>query len=154
MLKICCKRLREDAKLPSKSKDPRDAGFDLFSTEEFQLQPGERKTIKMGIIVWFEPVGAMMDLSWYGRIAPKSGLASRSGVDVLAGVIDRTYCGPGDELRVCLLNTGFAPVIFEKGEAIAQIIPEVIWSMTGMIAEERDSVPEAVDRGSGIDRPG
>jgi dUTP pyrophosphatase len=54
-----------------------------------------------------------------GLIWPRSGLSTRLGIDVLAGVIDSGYTG---EIKVCLLNTSEDPVLLEAGSKIAQII--------------------------------
>jgi len=59
----------------------------------------------------------------YGRIAPRSGLASRDGVTVLGGVVDRTFTG---EVKVILLNTGDHTVHIKIGDRIAQIVLEMI----------------------------
>ena len=59
----------------------------------------------------------------YGRIAPRSGLASRDGIAVLGGVVDRTYTG---EVKVVLLNTGDHTVHIGVGDRIAQLVLEVI----------------------------
>ncbi len=58
---------------------------------------------------------------FYGRIAPRSGLAVKHGIDVLAGVVDADYRG---ELKVPLINLGSQPIQFEAGERIAQLIIE------------------------------
>jgi dUTP pyrophosphatase len=58
----------------------------------------------------------------YGRIAPRSGLASAHGISVLAGVIDADYRG---EIGVMLHNTGEFPVTISHGQRIAQLILEV-----------------------------
>lgn len=53
---------------------------------------------------------------YYGRVAPRSGLAVKNFIDVGAGVIDSDYRG---ELKVLLFN--FSEVDFEvkKGDRIA-----------------------------------
>ena len=57
--------------------------------------------------------------SFVGLIWPRSGMAVKQGVDVLAGVIDSGYRG---EVKVCLLNTGNMPVTIDVGDRIAQIL--------------------------------
>ena len=47
----------------------------------FTLEPGERKLVPTGLAVEIPP-------GFYGRIAPRSGLAVKHGIDTLAGVID------------------------------------------------------------------
>ena len=90
------------------------AGADLFCLEAFKLEPGERKAVPTGLAVEI-PAG------WYGRIAPRSGLADRYGLDTLAGVVDSDFRG---ELKVLLVNLGSQPVTFDPGQRIAQLIVE------------------------------
>jgi len=59
----------------------KSAGYDLFSTEDFVLMPMKRHLFKTGLSISI-PQGI------YGRIAPRSGLAFKDGIDTLAGVID------------------------------------------------------------------
>jgi dUTP pyrophosphatase len=93
------------------------AGFDLYACfpegNGTILEPQERTVIKTGVKISF-PAG------WYGRIAPRSGLALKYGIDVLAGTVDSDYRG---EILVLLYNTGSSPYIVTHGERIAQIIP-------------------------------
>lgn len=106
--------LYEGGRLPVRS-NPSDAGADIFSAESLMIHPGERATVATGIALEI-PVG------FYGRIAPRSGLASKHGVDVLAGVVDSSYRG---EIRVVLLNTDkHSTFHVEKGDRIAQLIVE------------------------------
>jgi dUTP pyrophosphatase len=108
------KLLKEDAKVPFRAH-PTDAGADLFSNEDCSISSGERKIVSTGISIEI-PEG------YYGRIAPRSGLAAKNGIDVLAGVIDSSYRG---EIKVVLLNTDknndFA---IKKNDKIAQLIIE------------------------------
>jgi dUTP pyrophosphatase len=57
----------------------------------------------------------------YGRIAPRSGLAYKKGIDVMAGVIDEDYRG---EIGVILINLGQEDYNVIIGDKIAQIIFE------------------------------
>lgn len=120
---IKVKQLRNEARLPAHATDWA-AGADLHSAEAFSLQPGERKLVPTGLAIEI-PEG------FYGRVAPRSGLAVRYGIDTLAGVIDSDFRG---ELKVVLINLGDNAVSFEAGERIAQLIIErstrcdYIWS--------------------------
>jgi deoxyuridine 5'-triphosphate nucleotidohydrolase len=106
--------LNSDSRYPTKSHVT-DAGYDLFSTEDVLLKPSQRKVVKTGIKLSI-PAG------FYGRIAPRSGLAVKNGVDVLAGVIDSGYNG---EIGVVLINTDkFESVSLPKSSRIAQLIFE------------------------------
>lgn len=105
-----------------KQRGPGDAGFDLYATEDCVIQPGEQRLIKTGISVSFSP-------DYYLRIAPRSGLAYKNGIDVMAGVIDSSYRG---EIGVILRNHSVATeedtgaFIINRGDRIAQMIPERI----------------------------
>jgi dUTP pyrophosphatase len=106
--------LNSDSRYPTKSHVT-DAGYDLFSTEDVSLKPLQRKVVKTGIKLSI-PAG------FYGRIAPRSGLAVKNGIDVLAGVIDSGYNG---EIGVVLINTDkFESVSLPKSSRIAQLIFE------------------------------
>jgi len=59
----------------------------------------------------------------YGRIAPRSGLALKFGMDVGAGVIDRDYRG---EIGVILFNHSARAKVIDKGDRIAQLILEKV----------------------------
>lgn len=111
--------LDADGMLPSRS-NPTDAGSDLFSAESLMIHPGERATVSTGIAVEI-PEG------FYGRVAPRSGLASKHGLDVLAGVVDSGYRG---EVKVVLLNTDRHNTFHvEKGDRIAQLIVEAHFNL-------------------------
>ena len=61
--------------------------------------------------------------TYRARIAPRSGLAVRHGIDVAAGVVDEDYRGP---LGVVLVNHGELPFEVQVGDRIAQLILELI----------------------------
>jgi dUTP diphosphatase len=108
-----CVKLDEKAMIPKKAHKY-DAGFDLYSFDETTLKSTNRNIFATGIAVAI-PKG------WYGRIAPRSGLAAKYGIDVLAGVIDSSFRG---EIKVILINHGCEDVTIKKGDRIAQLILE------------------------------
>lgn len=112
MLKV--KKLHEDAILPKRAT-PLSAGLDLYCVGHYTIFPNARALIPTGIAVEL-PTGC------YGRIAPRSGLATRYGINVHAGVIDADYRGM---VHVALINHGPDLVEIRKGERIAQLILEV-----------------------------
>ncbi len=105
-------KLRPDAVIPSR-ETPSSVGFDLYSVEPYVVLPGQRIVVSTGLRARF-PDGV------YGRIAPRSGLAVKHGLDVSDGVVDNSYDG---ELRVVLFNHDQAtPFIIRPGYRIAQLI--------------------------------
>ena len=70
--------------------------MDVCSIEEINLEPKQRVMARTGLAVAIPP-------GFYGRVAPRSGLAAKNGLDVLAGVIDSDYRG---EVCCLLYNTG------------------------------------------------
>ncbi len=91
-----------------------DAGYDLFSTEDCILRSGERKLIKTNI-------SCAIAEWYYGRIAPRSGLAYKHGIDTLAGVIDAWYRG---DIGVILINFDEKDFEIKTWDRIAQFIIE------------------------------
>ncbi|HYO99906.1 MAG TPA: dUTP diphosphatase [Pyrinomonadaceae bacterium] len=108
-------RLHPAAKLPARAS-ARAAGLDLCSVEDVTLAAGARAAVRTGLSVAI-PEG------FYGRIAPRSGLAVNYGLDVLAGVIDSDYRG---EILCALVNHGHETFALEAGQRIAQLIIEAI----------------------------
>lgn len=113
--KLKVKLLQKDSIVPKRAHAS-DAGLDIFSNEDTKIYSEQRQTIKTGISVEF-PVG------YYMRVSPKSGLAVKNGIDVLAGVIDSTYSG---EILVVLINHSNETFHIKKGNKIAQLIMEKI----------------------------
>lgn len=110
---LLVKKNFKDSKIPCRA-DKGSVGYDLYSYESVILPSGKRIIIDTGIS-FTVPEGT------YGRIAPRSGLALKNGIDVMAGVIDRSYTGP---LKVILFNTDSNDFKIEKGDKIAQLILE------------------------------
>jgi dUTP pyrophosphatase len=111
---IKTKKLHELAIIPKRNNDT-DAGADLYSVEQLQIPPNSRAIVSTGISIEI-PEG------FYGRIAPRSGLAAKHGIDILAGVCDSSYRG---EIKVVIINTDFENSFeITYGDKIAQLIIE------------------------------
>jgi dUTP pyrophosphatase len=102
--------------LPPKRGSEFAAGYDLFSNESKIIEPGDRALVCTGLQISF-PEGH------YARIASRSGLACKFGIDVGAGVVDFDYKGL---VKVLLINNGKEPFIVNKHERIAQLVLEKI----------------------------
>jgi len=110
MVLLKVKKLREDAKLPYK-KHKGDAGLDLYTIEDIELEPNEIKVVSTGIAIEI-PRG------YFGLIKDRSSL-SMKGLHVLAGVIDENYRG---EIKIVLCNLSKEPLRIDKYSRIAQLI--------------------------------
>jgi dUTP pyrophosphatase len=128
------KKLDERAVLPSRGS-LYAAGLDLYSIEDLTIAPKQRIRARTGLAV-------AIPERHYGRIAPRSGLAMRTGLDVLSGVIDADYRG---EIGCLLYNTGDETIVLPAQTKICQLIIEKIITPEAMWADEID---ETV-RGSG-----
>lgn len=107
-------KLVPQALLPARST-PTSAGYDLFAVDNYVVLPGRRVVISTGIRV-------QLPLGTYGRIAPRTGLAVKHGLDTLAGVVDPGYA---EEIKVVLQNHDcIQPFVVRPGYRIAQLILE------------------------------
>jgi dUTP pyrophosphatase len=106
------KLLHPAAKAPTRGSS-QAAGLDLCAVEQLFIWPGERKVVSTGLSIEIPP-------GFYGQIAPRSGLAVKSGIMTMAGVIDSDYRG---EIKVVLYNAD-ETTKFEvsPGDRIAQLI--------------------------------
>ena len=130
---IQVKLLNPEATLPTKT-NPTDAGFDLYSTVDAEILPGQRKLLPTG-------VSMAIPSGYYGRIADRSGNAFSLGLHVLAGVVDCSYTG---EVKVLLVNLSNVPVEIKRGHRIAQIIITAISNLPLTQVQELDTT----DRGA------
>ena len=105
------------------------AGFDLSSAASVVVPSRGRAMVPTDLSI------AVPD-GTYGRIAPRSGLALRSGIDVGAGVVDADYRGP---LAVVLFNHSDKDFSIQTGDRIAQLILEKIAIAE---VEERDELSD------------
>ena len=79
------------------------------------------------LVVDFVAFEANLSLSYIdGRVAPRSGLASKHFIDTGAGVIDADYRG---NIKVLLFNHSDTDFTVNEGDRIAQLIIEKIASI-------------------------
>ena len=111
-VKVRVKRLSPDAKIP-KAAMAGDVAFDLYSTIDYELRPGERFAVPTGIAVEI-PSG------YEGQVRPRSGLALKEGVTVLntPGTIDSGYRG---EVNIIMVNHNSESFKITKGMRICQL---------------------------------
>jgi dUTP pyrophosphatase len=95
-MNLLIKKLSDKAIIPTRV-NPTDAGLDLYSCEDYVLQPLERKLFKTNIAIQLPP-------GYYGRIADRSGNALKRGLHVMGGVLDESYRG---DVGVILLNVNY-----------------------------------------------
>ena len=105
------------------------AGIDLFAPKSITFEPQERHCIPTGWKV-------KMPLHHYGQICDTSSLAHRTGLHVLAGVIDQDYTG---ELCVLMANLGKEPTKLFPYEKMAQLL--IIPYYNGEIIHEMKPEP-------------
>ncbi|CAF1378369.1 unnamed protein product [Adineta ricciae] len=111
----------------SPSKGSTDAaGWDLRSAYQYVVPARGRLTALTDIQIAV-PTGC------YGRIAPRSGLAAKFGIDTGAGVIDADYRG---NVAVVLFNHNDSDFIINRGDRIAQLICEKI-EMVDLVEEQK-----------------
>lgn len=108
-------RLTDHAKLPTRGSSGA-AGFDLYSAYDY-LVPSRGKVLVKTDLQLEIPKG------YYGRIAPRSGLALKHFLDVGAGVLDADYRG---NVGIVLFNFSNTDYHVKVGDRIAQLLVEKI----------------------------
>ena len=134
MTELCVKRLVQDATLPTRGSSGA-VGYDLYSIDEVVVSPSQRALVGTGVAV-------ILPMNVYGRVAPRSGLAVKYGIQVGAGVVDPDYRG---EIKVVIFNQGDRDFVIKKGDRIAQLVLERCETPD---VREIESLDET-DRGSG-----
>lgn len=131
-------RLSSNPDLPLPARETTGAaGFDVRSSESFQMAPGEIRAACTGLAM-------EMPHGMECQVRPRSGLAARHGLTMpnSPGTIDSDYRG---ELKVLLQNLGPHPVQILRGDRIAQLVFGRCLAPT--IAE--GASPSETDRGEG-----
>lgn len=107
------RKLTEDAITPFYNYGG-DSGFDLYSTQDIELNGLSRCLVPTGLSFQF-------DEGYELQIRTKSGLAINQGLMVLnsPGTVDHGYLG---EIKVIIFNTNQHPVKITKGMKVAQAV--------------------------------
>ncbi|BHF79005.1 hypothetical protein SprV_0602212200 [Sparganum proliferum] len=138
VLRFC--KLSENATTPTRGSELA-AGYDLYSAHDCFVPPKGRALVKTDIQISL-PDGC------YGRVAPRSGLALKHGIDVGAGVVDQDYRG---NIGVILFNFGDEEFQVKKGDRIAQLVCEKIF-LPRLV--EQDQLDETVRGANGYGSTG
>lgn len=107
-LKIKIKKLHPEAKIPIYGTE-NAAGFDLYSVEDYEFQPGEVHAIATGIALEIPEGKACF-------IWDRSGMGFK-GMHRFAGLLDSDYRG---EYKIVLCNHSKNIFRINKGDRIAQ----------------------------------
>ena len=148
---------------------PRSAGIDFYVPEdltqsELDVKQPVKQEIralvegKFGLIKKLElfpnqriliPSGIKMKIptGYAGVVMNKSGVASKTGLDKLAELIDEDYQG---EIHINVVNTGTNPVVIRPGDKIAQMIITPVYIADLEMKNSADEVfTEETVRGDG-----
>ena len=107
------KKLTYDSIIPTRGSND-SVGYDLYSNMDCVIRSSGRGLVSTGITIVLPP-------GVYGRVAPRSGLAVKHGIQVGAGVIDPDYTG---EIKVVLFNHGDKDFEVKTGDRVAQLVLE------------------------------
>ncbi|TEB35378.1 dUTP diphosphatase, partial [Coprinellus micaceus] len=131
---LLVKRHSEKAKVPTRGS-AFAAGYDLYSAEKKTIPAHGKALVDTQISI-------AVPASTYGRVAPRSGLASKFMIDTGAGVIDADYRGI---VFVLLFNLSDKDFEVNEGDRVAQLIIERIYTPEVQEVQEL----EATVRGAG-----
>ncbi|MBW3020251.1 dUTP diphosphatase [Candidatus Woesearchaeota archaeon] len=137
-MEIKIERLDKDLDLPLYGRNG-DAGFDLRSSDNILLKPGEKTLVKTGIKIEI-PFG------YVGLIWDRSGLAHKHHIHTLAGVVDYGYRG---EVGVVLRNSGSEDFQVERNMRIAQMIIQPVVNASLIEVDELEDDSERSSGGFG-----
>lgn len=115
---ILVQRLDTGIPLPTR-QHPGDAGYDLHTTCETVLDPGQRDLLPTGMAI-------ALPMGYVAFVVPRSGLAVKHGVSLVnaPGTIDAGYRG---EIKVSVVNLDQEKSVrFQRGDRVAQLIVQQI----------------------------
>jgi dUTP pyrophosphatase len=136
-VKLPFRRIDPAVSLPSYAH-PGDAGLDLASAVDVEIQPGDRAMVPTGLAV------AIPD-GYAGLVLPRSGLASKYGLTLAntPGLIDSGYRG---EIVCAVVNLdNERSVRIQRGDRIAQLVIVPVAAVEPLLVDE---LPHS-DRGQG-----
>ena len=122
-------------------------GYDLYASEAVWVPARQRALVSTDLRVFLPP-------GCYGRVAPRSGLALKFGIETGAGVIDPDYRGP---LKVLLFNHSDDSYHVNVSDRIAQLVLEcVVTPPVQVVAETTvdDAAPPSTRGSAGFGSTG
>lgn len=131
---IRVKKLSETATMPTRGSASA-AGWDLYASQECVV-PARGKAIIATDIAIAVPAG------YYGRVAPRSGMAWKHHTDIGAGVVDSDYRGA---VGVVMFNHADDDLQIAVGDRVAQLVIEQISIAPLTLVDDLDST----ERGEG-----
>ena len=158
---LYCKKLDENAKLPTVSHPGEDLGFDIFSIETIELLPLQVKKVRTGIAAKFiddECIhlgtggslgGTNIPKNIFGLILKDRSSMAAKGITISAGVLDSGYTG---EILVLLTNNNSSNIVINKADKIAQMIPLKVNTANGVM--EVQDLPESERKAKGFGSSG
>jgi len=102
------------------------AGHDIYTRTDGMVPAKGQILVETGIAIGL-PEGT------YGRLAARSGMASKMGIPGGGGVIDADYTG---DVKVILRNHGEANCVVKAGDRIAQLIVEKVANADAMEVDD------------------
>lgn len=129
-MSVKVKKLHPLAQVPERGSKLA-AGADLTAIENITIPPNQRQFIRTGIaiqatdkdiaLVTYKDDSKSIDVPVYSyfQVAPRSGIAFKNGVMIMAGIVDLDYVG---EVKVGIYNSSNEDFQVEVGMKIAQLI--------------------------------
>ena len=122
MLEVLVRRLDADVPLPAYAR-PGDAGCDLVTTTDADIEPGERVVLGTGLSIAL-PEG------YAAFVHPRSGLAARHGVGLVnsPGTVDSGYRG---EIMLIVVNHDVSERLsLRRLDRVAQLVVQQVEQVT------------------------
>ena len=142
-MKVLITQLDTGLPMPSYAK-PGDAGADIYSAIDINVEPGMRALVPTGIAI------ALSD-GYAAFVHPRSGLAIKYGVGLVnaPGTIDAGYRG---EICVIVINHDQSETFeIKRGDRIAQLVFQRVERAEFVAVEE---LPESARGGAGFGSSG
>lgn len=130
-IQVKIKRLDAGLPLP-KYANPGDAGLDLYSAVDVDIEPLHRAMIPTGVAI-------ALPQGYAGFVQPRSGLALKKGLSIVntPGLVDSGYRG---ELKVIAINTDVeTPIHIARGERVAQLVVQRVPAVELVEVDELDA---------------
>lgn len=128
------KKIFEEATVPRKA-NATDSGFDLFAIGFTEIEPYGTAIVPTGIAIEL-PSG------YEAQVRPRSGVSSRTSLQVILGTIDQGYTG---EIGIIVRNHSNNAIVVPKGYKLAQLVPQ---KREDIVLEEVTDFSQSTERGS------